>query len=275
MTGYDVLSIYVARSGLAPFRAVNPDVAHDAASTMKVAVLAALYRSELDLDTPVPVLDSFASAVPGTMFRNSVEMDSDPQPWRQVGGQATLRWLANRMITRSSNLATNLCIHHVGLAAVAHVWRLAGATKSSTNRLIEDYAAKNIGIVNVVTAADLARLFLWLGPDELDLLALNEHRVDLVAGLPSGTRIAFKNGWFPGIRHSAGVVYPGDAAPYAIAVCYTGTLATGHAVDDPAAQLIARISSGIWAQRHKLGTGSDQQSGKRHLSPSRQRQQVR
>ncbi len=275
MTEFGVLSIYVARWGSAPFRAVNPGVAHDAASTMKAAVLAALYRSGLDLDTPVPVLDSFASAVPGTTFRNSVEMDSDPQPWRRVGGQATLRWLANRMITRSSNLATNLCLHHVGLAAVAEVWRLAGATKSSTNRLIEDYAAKNIGIVNVVTAADLARLFLWLGPNELDLLALNEHRADLVAGLPIGTRIAFKNGWFPGLRHSAGVVYPGDAAPYAIAVCYTGTLATGHAVDDPAAQLIARISSEIWAQRHKLGTGGEQQSAKRQSSSSHQRQQGR
>lgn len=193
-----MLSIYVARSGSAPFCAVNPDVAHDAASTIKVAVLAALYRSELHLDTPVPVLDSFASAVPGTMFRNSVEMDSDPQPWRQMGGQATLRWLANRMITRSSNLATNLCLHHVGLAAVAHVWRLAGATKSSTNRLIEDYAAKNIGIVNVVTAADLARLFLWLGSDELDLLALNKHRVDLVAGLPTVLGSPLRTVGFPG-----------------------------------------------------------------------------
>ncbi len=202
-------------------------------------------------------------------------MDSDPQPWQRVGGQATLRWFANRMITRSSNLATSLCLHHVGLAAVAQVWRLAGATKSSTNRLIEDYAAKNIGIVNVVTAADLARLFLWLEPDELSLLALNEHRVDLAAGLPIGTQIAFKNGWFPGLRHSAGVVYPDDAAPYVIAVCYTGTLATGHAVDDPAAQLIAQISTGIWAQRHKLGTGSEQQSTKRHSSPSHQQQQER
>ena len=248
-----MLSIYVTRSDSTPFRAVNSDIAHDAASTMKTAVLAALHHSELDLDTPVPVLDSFSSAVVGTTFHNSIEMDFDPQPWRHVGGRATLRWLANRMITQSSNLATNLCLHHVGLAAVAEIWRLVGATNSSTNRLIEDYAAKKIGIANVVTAADLARLFLWLGRDELDLLALNEHRVDLAAGLPIGTRIAFKNGWFPGLRHSAGVVYPDDTAPYVIAVCYTGTLATGHAVDDPAAQLIARVSSDIWAQRHKLG----------------------
>jgi beta-lactamase class A len=247
-----MLSIYVARSGSAPIRMVNADVAHDAASTMKAAVLAALYRSKLDLDAPVPVFECFPSAVPGSTFRNSIAMDSDPQPWRRLGGRATLRWLANRMITQSSNLATNLCLSHVGLAAVNQIWRLAGATNSFTNRLIEDYAAKNIGIVNVVTAADLARLFLYLGPGELDVLAGNQHRVDLAAGLPEGTQIAFKNGWFPGLRHSAGVVYPADSAPYVIAVCYSGPLATGHAVNDPAAQLIARISSGIWAQRHAL-----------------------
>jgi hypothetical protein len=69
-----------------------------------------------------------------------------------------------RMITQSSNLATNLRLSRVGLATVNEDRRLAGATSSFTNHLIEDYAAKNIGIVNVVTAADLARLFLYLGP---------------------------------------------------------------------------------------------------------------
>jgi beta-lactamase class A len=246
------LSIYVRRSGAAPFRAVNPDVAHDAASIMKAAVLAALYRSQLDLDMPVLVFDTFPSVRAGTTFRNCIEMDSDPEPWRRLGSHATLRWLANRMITRSSNLATNLCLHQLGLAAVAQVWKSAGATHSATNRLIEDYAANNIGITNVVTAADLTRLFLSLRPDELDLLALNEYRIDLAAGLPLGIRIAFKNGWFPGLRHSAGIVYPDDTAPYAIAVCYTGALATGHAINDPAAQVIAQISANIWTQRHKL-----------------------
>ncbi|MGH3928690.1 MAG: serine hydrolase [Pseudonocardiaceae bacterium] len=257
MTESAVLSVYVAGMDSAPFRVVNPDVRHDAASTIKAAVLAALYRSGVDLDASVPVIDSFPSAVPETIFSNSIEMDSDPEPWRRVGGRATLRWLANRMITRSSNLATNVCLHHVGLGAVAQVWRSVGATHSGTDRLIEDYAAKNAGIVNLVTAADLARLFRWLGPNELDLLALNEHRVDLAAGLPVGTRIAFKNGWFPGLRHSAGIVYPADAEPYVIVVCYTGPLATGDACHDPAAALLARISAEIWAQRHALATWAD------------------
>jgi beta-lactamase class A len=76
------------------------------------------------------------------------------------------------------------------------------------------------GVHNRVTAADLARLLAsmpeaWLAP-----LAANVHRVDLAAGLPPGTRIAFKNGWFPGLRHSAGIVWPADAPPYVVAVCY-------------------------------------------------------
>jgi hypothetical protein len=45
-----------------------------------------------------------------------------------------------------------------------------GVTRSSANRLIEDYAANDIGVTNVVTATVLARLFLWQGADELDLL---------------------------------------------------------------------------------------------------------
>lgn len=255
MTGSGVLSAYVAERDRPPFRAVRPDTPHDAASTMKVAVLAALYRSGLDLDTPVPVRDCFTSAVPGTVFGNRIGLDSDPEPWRRVGGHATLRWLAERMITRSSNLATNLCLERVGLAALAQVWRSAGATHSVTGRFIEDYAARGVGIANLVTAADLVRLLWWLQPDELDLLARNEYRVDLAAGLPAGTRIAFKNGWFPGLRHSAGIVYPADTPPYAIAICYTGPLASGDARDDPAAALLARISAQIWARRHEPGSG--------------------
>lgn len=253
MTGPRLLSVYVAPAvGAGPSVTLAPDSPHDAASTMKIAVLAALYRSDLDLDAPVPVLNTFDSAVPGHTFSNSIDMDYDPEPWQRVGGRASLRWLAERMITHSSNLATNVCLVHVGLTAVAEVWRSAGAEHAVSGRLIEDYAAQRAGITNIVTAADLARLLLWLRPDELDLLTRNTVRVDLAAGLPSGTRIAFKNGWFPSLRHSAGLVWPDDAPPYVIAVCYTGPLATGDALRDPAATLLARISARIWAQRHCL-----------------------
>lgn len=121
-----------------------------------------------------------------------------------------------------------------------------------TARGIEDYAAQARGFPLLTTAADLARLFASLPGEPMELLARNAYRVDLAAGLPEGTRIAFKNGWMPGLRHSAGIVCPADAQPYVVAVCYRGSLATGDAVDDPAARLLARISTRIWERQHVM-----------------------
>ncbi|MGA5134070.1 serine hydrolase [Streptomyces olivoreticuli] len=246
-----MLSVVVAPWRCAPVVLRNAEVAHDAASTMKVAVLAALYRSGMGLDAAVPVVNRFRS-VTGETYGNSRAADSDPLPWNRLGDTATVRWLAGRMVTHSSNLATNLCLELVGHEAVTRVWRQAGATDSASPRGIEDYAGRAAGVHNRVTALDLVRLLESLEPGLLLLLEGNVHRVDLAAGLPPGTRLSGKNGWFPGLRHSVGVVHPQDAAPYTLAVCYTGPLASGDDADDPAARLLARISAGVWRRRHQL-----------------------
>jgi beta-lactamase class A len=227
-----------------------PDATHYAASTMKVAVLAALHRSGADLDAEVPVHNVFASAASG-MFGCARDYDSDKGVWERLGGTAPLGWLADRMVTRSSNLATNIVLGHVGLDAVAEVWALAGARHSLTARGIEDYAGREAGLDNLVTAADLAALFTAivtgaLGPPDamVGTLLRQERTEDLAAGLPPGTRIAHKNGWIDGVRHGAGVVFPDDAPPYAIAVCTTTDLS-----DADACGLISRISRAAWAER--------------------------
>ncbi|TJZ57158.1 serine hydrolase [Streptomyces piniterrae] len=246
-----MLSMVVAPWGRDPVVLRNADVSHDAASMMKVAVLTALYRSGLDMDTQIPVVNEFRS-VTGSSYGNSPEWDSDPLPWERIGGCASVRWLAGRMVTHSSNLATNLCLAQVGHEAVARVWRRAGATASGSPRGVEDYAGRDAGVHNRVSARDLVRLLESLEPEVLALLERNVHRVDIAAGLPPGTPMAGKNGWFPGLRHSAAVVRPPDSAPYVLAVCYTGRLANGRDVDDPAARLLARISAGVWRRRHAL-----------------------
>ncbi|MFF2042526.1 serine hydrolase [Kitasatospora sp. NPDC058170] len=248
-----MLSVVVAPWGGEPVFVRAPDALHDAASTMKVAVLAALYRSGADLDAEVPVVNRFVSAVGGE-YGNDRAWDSDPQPWTLLGGVAPLRSLAERMITHSSNLATNLCLAQVGHGAVAEVWRRAGATRSASPRGIEDYPARDRGVHNRVSALDLVRLLQSLAgePELLALLERNAFRVDLAAGLPPGTRIAFKNGWIPGVRNSVGLVRPEDCAPYLIAVCYTGPLASGADEADPAARLVARISAAVWERRAEL-----------------------
>ncbi|MER6304089.1 serine hydrolase [Kitasatospora sp. NPDC001539] len=252
-----MLSVVVApwASDPEPVFTRAPDELHDAASTMKVAVLAALTRSGVNLDAEVPVVNRHRSAVGGE-FANDPDWDSDPLPWELLGTHVPLRLLAERMITHSSNLATNLCLARTEPGAVAEVWRRAGATRSASPRGIEDYAARDAGVHNLVSARDLVRLLHSLA-DEPELLALLEHnsfRVDLAAGLPPGTRIAFKNGWIPGVRHCVGLVHPYDCPPYLIAVCYTGPLASGADRGDPAARLLARVSAAVWKRRKLIST---------------------
>jgi len=237
------------------------DEPHYAASLMKVPVLVAAHRAheagELDLDAPVPVRNRFASSAPGAPdFALSGGPENDAAVWRLLGGTASLRWLAQRMIVASSNLAANLVFGHVGAHRVAEVWRLAGATRSVTARAIEDRAAREAGLDNIVTAAELAGLLAALGTGRLagagatgqmlDTLAAQEWRDDLAAGLPAGTRMAFKNGWVHGVRHAAGIVYRAGADPYLLVVCMTTPLASDTDEPDEACRLVADITAASW-----------------------------
>jgi len=242
------------------------DAIHPAASTMKVAVLVALFRAaaagQLDLDATVTVHNEFTSAAPGAPPYGCTERyDSDPLVWQRLDSPVRVGWLAERMIVRSSNLATNLVLAHVGVPAVAAVLGDAGARHSAVTRGIEDSAAADAGLANLVTARDLALVLRGIagrhlaGPAEcaamLEILERQEFRDDLAAGLPAGTRVAGKNGWLRGIRHSAGVVFPEDAPPFVLAVCLSTPLAVNRH-DDAACQIVARIAAAAWAGRHRL-----------------------
>jgi beta-lactamase class A len=276
-------SVWCAPIGAAdPWYSRLPDDTHYAASTMKAAILAALYRGvdagRLDLDREVPVANDFVSSHPDR-HRFAIEHgeDQDDEVWARVGATAPLGWLARHMIVRSSNLATNVVLGQVGVPAVTEVLRLVGAERMRVERGIEDYAARDAGIDNLVTARDLASLLgaIALGADStvtpgdgrplasaracqgmLDVLCAQEHREDLAAGLPDGTRIAHKNGWINGVRHGAGVVFPDDAPPYTVVVCASTPLADprinppGPDGTDPACEVLARISAAAWADRH-------------------------
>jgi beta-lactamase class A len=262
------VSVQCGLPGRTPGFSRLADVPHYAASTMKVAVLAAAYRSadrqELDLDEPVAVHNAFGSAAAGRpVFGCDPDDDSDPQVWRRLGGQAPIRWLLHRMIVRSSNLATNLVLERIGIAAADQAWRLAGATTSRVCRGIEDAAAAAAGLTNLVTAADLCALFgtIALGAEQagplaspaacaqmLAVLRAQEHLGDLATGLPPGTPVALKGGWIRGVRHGAGLIGPPDAPPYLLAVCTTTPLAVDDA-GDAACRLLARIAAASWADR--------------------------
>jgi beta-lactamase class A len=251
------VSVYVGRPGAPATYTRQAAVGHPAASTMKVGILVAAYRAAdrgaLSLDAPVEVVNDFPSALgDGSRYSDDRDYDDEAQVWTRLGRRVPLRWLMRRMIVGSSNLATNVVLQQVGLPAVAAVWRSCGARTSVTRRGIEDYAARDAGLDNVVTVGDLAALFSAIElrtaasasacAEMLDILAAQEHRVDLANGVPDGVRVAHKNGWIPGARHSAGLVYPADAPPYVVSVCTSAGRDPGEHDDAEACALIARVS---------------------------------
>lgn len=237
----------------------QPDAPHYAASTMKLPLLVAAYRrherGELDLDRPVSVHNRFASALDGSPFSLDHDDDQDDETWALLGGRTSLRRLVRQAVVRSGNLATNLVLEQVGSAAVATVLRDAGCGPATTlPRGIEDTAARRAGLDNVVTAADLARVMCGVaartiaGEDacrEMEsVLAAQEHRDKIPAGLPGSTYVANKTGWVEGVAHDVALVRPDDAEPYVLAVCTTSDLS-----DAEASRLIASISTTMWQER--------------------------
>lgn len=261
------VSVWCGRPGLPAAYSRLPDVPHYPASTMKVGVMAAAYRladaGRLDLDAEITIHNGFTSAV-GGMFTMDPDYDSDPQVWDRVGGSASLRWLIRRMIVRSSNLATNLVLEQVGYGAAQEAFRVVGDTRSITRRGIEDYAARDAGVDNEITAVDLAAQLAAIHTgsmasraacDEmLAVLQAQEINVDLAMGLPDGVRSASKNGWITGVRHGAMLVYPDDTDPYVLVVCASSPLATSEDGEDPVCRTLGELSALVWDLRHRLGT---------------------
>jgi len=239
----------------------NAQVRHYAASTMKVALVIAAYRSAdartLDLDKAVTVHNDFASVVPGERFSMDRTEDSDDQTWQRMGQDVALRWLASRAIVRSGNLAANLLLDAVGLPAVAETLQVIGAKNSVVTRGIEDSAGRLAGNHNLVTAEDLALTLQGLTAHRvaahescneiLAILAAQQINDAIPAGLPPGTRVAHKSGWVDGVSHDAGIIYPGDGSPYILAVCTTSKLDEQQGLE-----LIANAARASWIDRQAL-----------------------
>jgi len=230
---------------------------HYSASTMKLPVAMAMMlqveAGELALDQPVTVHNDFASAAGGRFGVNPAE-DEAPATWTKLGTEVQLGWLAAEMITKSSNLATDLVLEQVGVEAANAVLAQYGSGLSAIRRGIDDVEAQAAGISNEMSPADLAAVLVAVGNDKgasgdylRDLLAANEWNGEIPAGVPAGTRVEHKNGWDARIRHDGGIVRPADAEAFVLTVCTTSSLP-----DAEAQRLIAAVATEAWDHRHDL-----------------------
>ena len=222
-----------------------------AASTMKVPVALAFYREvdagRLRAADSLLLRNRFTSLVNGTSFSLSPSGDADALVYTFVGTRVRLDWLTERMITRSSNLATNALMTVLDTARINEQMRALGATTSLVRRGVGDDLANAAGLDNVTTAADLAAILASLERGQAlsvastarmrALLLATTYQDEIPAGLPPGTPVAHKTGAISGTLHDAAIVYPAGRAPYILVVLTRGI------PDQPTAQrLIADLA---------------------------------
>jgi len=235
---------------------VMADERFHAASTMKVPVLIELFRRvdvrALGLDQGILLVNEFSSIVDGSHYSLDAGDDSDSSAYKAVGRRVTVRELIERMITRSSNLATNALIELVGARQVDSTAHALGARAIEVRRGVEDSKAYQAGLNNTTTARDLAALMSSIergtaasraSCDSMRAILLRqEFNDEIPAGVPAGTRVAHKTGWITGVHHDAAIVYPAGRAPYVLVV-----LTRGIQDDAVARTLIADISRLVYA----------------------------
>jgi beta-lactamase class A len=122
-------------------------------------------------------------------------------------------------------------------------------------RGVEDDAAFEAGLNNRATANGLVRLFRAIYEswgvskratgDMLDILAMQQFRSGIPAGLPqevrSRSRIANKTGEISTAAHDAGIVYIAGRKPYVLAVLTEHEPDSGKRMDP-----VARVSTAVY-----------------------------
>src|SRR6184192_141933 len=229
-----------------------------AASTMKLPVMIQIFRDAdaglLKLDDSLTVHTAFPSLVEGA-FVVGKEDDSDSTLYALVGRNRSVRDLLERMITRSSNLATNILIERVGADRAQRTARALGAWSIQVLRGVEDGAAYRAGLNNTTTARDLGVLLGAIATGRaasrsacdsmLAILGRQEFNEGIPVGVPPGTRVAHKTGWIGEVvYHDAALVYPSAGVGYVLVV-----LTGGIKEDSVAHNLVADLSRLVYQGR--------------------------
>ena len=235
---------------------INAGVEFHAASTMKVPVMIEVLRAvdagRLGLEQRILLVNRFHSIVDGSPYALDAGEDSDSSAYRLIGGRVAVRELLERMIVRSSNLATNTLIALVGAAQSDSTAHALGATHMRVLRGVEDGKAFAAGMNNTTTSADLEALLIHVERGDAlspvsarlmkEILLRQEFNEAIPAGVPAGTPVAHKTGSITGVLHDAAIVYPPGRAPY-ILVVLTRSIPESRIAE----ALITDISRTVWA----------------------------
>ena len=236
----------------------NADEVFPTASTIKIAVLAELYRQSERAAAGVPGKARLTD--PYTFRTADLVADSFIMEGLTDGvSRVTNRDLGTFMVAVSDNAATNVLIERLGMANVNELLAGLGLEKTRLQRKMLDLDAARAGRENVATPRELVDLLeaiyrgKVLGPlateDFLKILSLGKDS-PIPELIPDDVRIANKPGALEGVRCDAGIVYA-TGRPFVVAVM------TSYAANERAAEaVISRIAAVAYESFERLGRSS-------------------
>ncbi|MDZ7690566.1 MAG: serine hydrolase [Balneolaceae bacterium] len=163
---------------------INEREMFHAASTMKTPVMIEIFRQadegRFSLSDSLLVKNEFQSIVDSSRFSMDITEDSEGGLYELIGEERTILALTKDMITRSSNLATNILIEKVGAQNVTQTMRNYGADSILVLRGVEDIKAYERGLSNRTTARDLRIIFQKLGNREAVNPDASEQMIEIL-----------------------------------------------------------------------------------------------
>ncbi len=213
------------------------------ASTVKVCIMMEAYRQaragEISLDDQVVIHSEFRSLADGSPYSLEVQDDSERDLYNCIGQHFTRRELIARMITVSSNLASNLLLEELRPERVTALMRALGTQDLEVLRGFEDKLAYRRGLNNSATASGFLHIFTKLArrsiisledSDEMiGILSMQQFNEMIPARLPAGTRVAHKTGWAADYYHDVGIIYPPATQPLVLCILTKGYRETEEA----------------------------------------------
>lgn len=197
----------------------QPDEVFAQASTIKVAVLAELYRQAQE--GKLKLTDLY------TVQKSDLVQDSDIMNGLTPGiTRITLRDLATMMVAVSDNSATNVLIDRVGMENVNALLGSLGLKQTRLRRKMMDLKAAGEGRENISTPREMMTLLEQLYQGKIlnkEMTAdfftvLGTHKDSwILRDLPEGLRVADKPGSLEGVRNDCGVVFV-ERRPYVLCV---------------------------------------------------------
>jgi len=238
---------------------LNPDTVFPQASSIKVTVLAELYRqqqqSEQGLTGKAKLSDLY------TMNASDLVADSAIMSGLTPGlTRVTNRDLATFMVAVSDNSATNVLIDRVGMSNVNSMLDSLALTHTRLQRKMMDVKAAQAGRENLSTPSDMMTFFadLYQGKflnkalreDYFEVLAIQKES-DIPRFIPEDIVIANKPGELAGVRNDVGIVFVPNR-PFVIVVM---TAYLKHERDGNDA--IAKIAGAAYAYFDRVGRSSE------------------